>query len=328
MHRILIASTLLRGALAVPLTTSIGNSLFPASLCPPGPYASLSVPSSPPALLVDTGLDWAEGPVAVASKSSLLFTAANNVASSDGNGPNSTIFAWDWTTFQQSVYSQQGVVRSNGLAIDKAGNIFAAVHSDQSVTELVNGSPSNQKVIAKEYQGNPFNSPNDLAIADDGTIYMSDPTWQQENRPGQSGNPSTQRLYKISPNGTVSAFMEGNEPNGVILSLDQSLLYVGGLDKSITAYPVNDPSHPTTFVANTSSDVDGMAIDCAGNIYATLNDLKQIAIYNPSGTGVGNIQLNETNSNMAFGGPDMKTLYITGSGKLWSLEMPIPGLPY
>jgi gluconolactonase len=132
----------------------------------------------------------------------------------------------------------------------------------------------------------------------------------------------------------VSAAMkptQGSRPNGIVLSLDENTLYVGDVgNKSITKYTVSADGTVTTasaapFVAQTKSDtVDGMCVDCAGNVYASTSN--GVEVYSPAGSYIGTVPTGEA-SNCTFGGTDRKTLYVTSRAVLKYVTLNVPGLP-
>ena len=117
-------------------------------------------------------------------------------------------------------------------------------------------------------------------------------------------------------------------PNGVVLSPDQSTLYVADTMKSeIRAYALSEDGStgtPETFASTTGAGPDGMAIDELGNLYVTTT--AGIEVHRPDGTYVGAIALPEKPTNCAFGGADRRTLYITGPSALYSVQRVVSGL--
>lgn len=223
---------------------------------------------------------------------------------------------------------------SNGLAVDKDGNLYGAVHKDGSITrfDLTTGIAT---PVVTTYMGNRFDSPNDLSIRSDGNIYFSDPDYQAApTRP----QPMT-GLYRGVPGSTVGQLIDAtlSEPNGVTLSLDENTMYVastGGIYK----YPVmTDGSVGAGAVFAQSVNGDGMAIDCGGNLYVAEVNTSTVVVLSPSGTQIGDLSVPsgsvQSVSNVAFGGSDHKTLYITalGSGMqkgVFQVALSIPGMPY
>lgn len=218
---------------------------------------------------------------------------------------------------------------SNGLAVDGEGNLLAAVHKDGSITRRSMPAGMPATVVAGMYMGQRFNSPNDLALRSDGNIYFSDPTFQAPSTPPQSAT----RVYRVAPDGTVSALSDNfNNPNGVALSLDENTLYVAA--NPGRRYPVmadGSLGAGVDFPATTRGD--GMAVDCAGNIYMAVSDQAVVSVFDPEGTSLGSIMVSDVQAvtNVAFGGADQKTLYITGMGNnkgLFKIQLDIPGRPY
>ncbi len=239
-------------------------------------------------------------------------------------GSASTVFATDDGT--------------NGMAILPDGELVGAIHKDGSIRRIPLASPDSPQVIASGYMGVPFNAPNDLAVRSDGNIYFSDPDNNQAPHPAPQGSGHT-RVYRISPlpAATVTVVDETlSEPNGVTLSLDENTLYVSG--PGLYKYAVN-PDGSTGArqdgVPNPQmySGSDGMVFDCAGDLYIANNS--NVTVLNPSGTKVGDIMVAgngvQAVSNVAFGGTDRKTLFITTLGStpgVFTIAMPVPGMPY
>jgi gluconolactonase len=181
--------------------------------------------------------------------------------------------------------------------------------------------------LATSYMNARFNSPNDLAIRSDGNIYFSDPTYQ-----APSSRPQTMtRAYRRAPDGTVTALVDSlGNPNGVTLSLDEDFLYVAASSGKRFALMADGSAGPAQDYAP-ASGADGMVIDCAGNLYVAKS--RAVEVYDPMGNSIGAISVSDVQSvtNLAFGGADRKTLYITGLGNnkgLFKVSLDIPGRPY
>lgn len=217
---------------------------------------------------------------------------------------------------------------SNGLAADADGYLIAGTHSTKSLSRFdpVTGERSN---IVGMYAGNAFNSPNDLTEASDGSVYFTDPAYQRSAAPG--GQEKT-NVFRVAPDGVVTVVDDTIEnPNGISLSPAQDWLYVaGGGDKGfIRAYPIVDgvPGEGKNLVEGITVP-DGMAIDCLGNIYATEHSLQRLRVFSPAGKHLATIKIDANITNAAFGGPERKTLYITGAGAVWSIDLDVAGFPY
>jgi gluconolactonase len=212
---------------------------------------------------------------------------------------------------------------SNGLAVDGNGSLVAAVHKDGSLTRfaLPGGQPT---PLVTSYMGQRFDSPNDLAIRSDGTIYFTDPSYQAPDPLPQSAT----RAYRVPP-GSNSAEPIPNaaspdsftNPNGITLAASRGRRYPVLSDGTLGA--------GEDFPAASGSD--GMAIDCAGNLYVTRQ--RSVVVYTPEGQMIGSLDVPGVQSatNVAFGGADGRTLYVTGLGNqkgLFQMTVDLPGRPY
>ncbi len=319
-------SGLLMRDIAMTWPNKLPSSSSTASVCPTGELPSLDtnainfqivgeVQPLTPSFSILEGPLWYDGALRM-----------SHIASSDGVNANpSDLIEWRGGTFSV-LESDYG---ANGLAIDDEGRVVAARQFDGSITAIGSG-----EKIADQYEGNRFNSPNDLVVSSYGDVYFSDPDWQSPNP-----NPQTsERAYHVSNDGTVTTFGQNiTKPNGLMLSLDEEYLYVGGTN-GLYKFALNDDG---TVIDNPisvspgmiSSGVDGMGKDCAGNIYVTasgsvhiLENETDVYLQSYSVPGV---------TNVAFGGEDGKTIYATtlttSSGeslKLYASSVNVPGFPY
>lgn len=215
---------------------------------------------------------------------------------------------------------------SNGLAVDSRGNLIAATHKYKAVSryDLASGE---RETLVGEYRGEVFNSPNDLTLTGSDTLYFTDPDFQRSAAPG--GQEAT-RVYRVA-SGEVSVVDDSiANPNGVSLAPDESVLYVagGGEEGFLRAYPLRDGEPGEGRDIASLSIPDGLAVDCLGNIYATEHAARRIRVFTPGGDEIAHIPLDANVTNAAFGGPAGKTLFITGAGSLWSVELEVAGLPY
>ena len=217
---------------------------------------------------------------------------------------------------------------SNGLAVDADGNILAATHKYKSVSRYtLDGKRSD---VVGKYKDNVFNSPNDMALAADGTLYFSDPAFQRDAAPG--GQDKT-RVYRVAKDGGVTVVDDTLvNPNGVSLSPKGDVLYVNGMvgDHGVLrAYKIvgGKPQKGHELVAKLGIP-DGMTVDCLGNIYVTEHTDKRLRVFTPAGKQIATIKVDANVTNAAFGGTDGKTLFITGAGAVWKLELGVTGSPY
>jgi gluconolactonase len=219
---------------------------------------------------------------------------------------------------------------SNGLAVMPDGRLVAARHSDGSF--VVFDFASNSFVsppLAGSYMGARFDSPNDLAVRSDGNVYFSDPDYQA---PTPHPQPKT-GVYRVSPNGVVSLVDDSlDEPNGVTLSPDETILYVSSTTTGVTSYPVAADGSVGAGTPFFGTGSDGMGIDCAGNLYLSNGD--DVILVAPDGTSLGEIAqavAPDSTTNLAFGGANHQRLFITARGSsagLWYVDLLVPGKPY
>ena len=217
---------------------------------------------------------------------------------------------------------------SNGLAVDNQGNLIAATHKWKALSRysLADGK---RTTIAGEYEGNVFNSPNDVTVAKDGTMYFTDPDYQRAAAPG--GQPVT-GIYRVGTDGKVT-LLDGtrNKPNGISLSPKQDVLYVNASDNILRAYPIVKGVAQTKGAKDLVKGLesaDGMAVDCHGNIYVTEHPAKRVRVFSPAGKELATIRVDANITNAAFGGADGKTLYLTGANALWQVKLDVTGSAY
>lgn len=213
---------------------------------------------------------------------------------------------------------------SNGLAIDGAGRLIACEMSNHRVTRtLADGTVA---VVADQWQGAPFSSPNDVTVRKDGTIYFTDPGFDY---PAPNG-PPFHGIYRVDPSGKLSLESDKfDKPNGITLSIDEKSVFVsdtaGAAVRAMAVQADGSLGPPTPFLA-TAVIPDGMCIDDAGNLYVTT--AKAVQVFGQDGALRGEIPVPEAPANCAFGGSDRRTLYITAQKSLYGLHMSIPGRPF
>ena len=216
---------------------------------------------------------------------------------------------------------------SNGLALDTEGHLIAATHDRKQVArvDLEDGS---RTALVSTFDGAPFNSPNDLVMAADGTLYFTDPDYQRKAAPG--GQPLT-RVYRHHEGKTTVVDDTLRNPNGIALSPDGNTLYVaGGTDEGdvLRAYALRDgvPGPGRDLVRINGGD--GLAVDCLGNVYVTEHGERRVRVFSPAGKVLATIRVDANITNAAFGGQDRRTLFLTGAASLWSIDLDVAGLPY
>jgi gluconolactonase len=225
---------------------------------------------------------------------------------------------------------------TNGLAIDVMGRLIGASHTMGAVAAF-NLTNTTATPIVSGYMGNRLNTPNDLTVRSDGTIYFTDPDFQAPSPRPQAMT----RVYRLPPGATEPIVVDAgrSNPNGITLSLDEQSLYLTD-GQGLYRYAVNaDGSTGTaTRIAQSAiSSGDGMGIDCSGTLYVSSQN--RVYLINPagSGTSLGSITVSaQSATNIAFGGSNHQTLYVTGLGNgtgsssmgLFRADMPLPGMPF
>jgi gluconolactonase len=296
-------------------------------ICAPGatygaPLPGMSVAATP---VKTTGLTFPEGPVWFANLG-VLFFSDMNMSGGGTMGPPSIMHK---LTPPNTVEDFIPMAGTNGMAIAPDGQILAATHDTRSLTKFDPVTKARTNLMLT-YMGKHFNSPNDVTVRSDGNIYFTDPNYQLAGRPDEL---KMTGVYRVSPAGDVS-LIDGaqQQPNGITFSVDEKILYISTGQGRINKYAVNTDGTvggPTLFV-NASSD--GMVMDCAGNLYTTNAGPGSVDIYSPAGMKIGSVTGAGSVTNVAFGGPDRKTLYITSSpgqsAAIYSAQMQVPGFPY
>ncbi len=223
--------------------------------------------------------------------------------------------------------------RSNGLLLNGESLLLAAEHQSRRVSLTLAGGAVT--TLIDNYLGDAFNSPNDLALASDGSLYFTDPSYGLSN-PNDRELPFN-GLFRRRPDGSLVAEWMGaigvNEPNGVLLSPDQTLLYFSDTQSgTLRVFDVDtvgaDPgalSNLRTLISGLSI-ADGMCMDSDGNVYVTV--ASGVRVYAPDGAFWGEIPVPRNSANCTFGGSDGRTLYITARQGLYRLSVNRPGLGF
>jgi gluconolactonase len=276
------------------------------------------LPQNRAATLIKGGYAFTEGPVWINAQKALYFSEFT------GSGTNGRIHKYTPADGMIAVFAPN--IGTNGLAVDPQGQIVAASHDMQRITRFDPATATRTQVMGGSmYMNKPFNSVNDLVVRSDGNIYFSDPSYQRGPREGQD----VTAFYRLSPMGVVTRIGTANQPNGISLSPNGAILYVassGGTPLRRYSLDAQGAANPMGTMVNASGS-DGMAIDCAGNIYLTTAGL--VRVISPAGAAIGDISgiMGGGTTNVAFGGEDHRTLFITGGRALYQIKLQIPGLP-
>lgn len=263
-----------------------------------------------------------EGPAWDNATSKLYFTAFGKVGGED----NQQIMRLD-ARGKASVWMNK-TAGINGTSLTRDGRLLGAQGGGRSVLSMKIGpdGPQDVKTLTGNFEGVPFIGPNDLSESPvSGSIYFTDP-----NFAGKAHS----AVYHLSAAGKVERVITHLKiPNGVLVSNDGKTLFVGdSFDKRIYSYPIRDDGSvnqgqvkiffdPAT--AN-QADPDGMTSDVEGNLYFAMRG--GVWVVSPQGRSLGLIAIPEFCSNVCFGGADGKTLFMTCSGKVYSLAMNVRGI--
>jgi gluconolactonase len=266
-----------------------------------------------------TGCRWAEGPA--------YFPAGRYLVWSDI--PNDRMLRYDEATESVGVFRSPAGY-TNGHTVDRLGRLVSCEHGNRRVTRTEpDGSIS---VLADSFDGKPLNSPNDVVVRSDGSVWFSDPAYGIDSDYEGHRSPQEQDecfLFRIDPAGRLSVAAGGfARPNGLAFSLDERRLYVsdtGGPDH-IRVFDVADDlslSGGEVFAECTAGVFDGFRLDTEGRIWTSAAD--GVHVYDPDGTLLGKVLVPEVVANVCFGGPKRNRLYICGTTSLYAILLPVNG---
>ena len=261
---------------------------------------------------ISSQFKFTEGP-AVNKKGDIYFT----------DQPNDKIWKYD-TDGNLSLYRDK-TGRSNGLYFDRKGNLIACADEKD---ELWSISPKGKvTVLLTDFEGKRLNGPNDLWIDAKGGIYFTDPYYQRDYWERKKPDIEGQKVYYLPKGKKQPVVVDGDlmQPNGIVGTPDGKALYVADIRASKTyKYQINDDGTLTNRQLFVSQGSDGMTIDNQGNIYLSG---KGVTVYNPVGEKLQVIPVpSRWVGNLCFGGKDRRTLFITASESVYTLEMQVKGV--
>jgi len=260
-------------------------------------------------------LKFTEGPVWLPKEKKLVFSDI----------PNSKLMQWSekdgLSVFRPSEQANGNILDLDGLLIScqHAARNLIRTEADGKIT-----------VLADKFDGKRFNSPNDVAIRSDGTLWFTDPPWGLTGAAEVPGH----WVYKLDPKtGKVEVVVKDLAmPNGINFSPDESRIYIadtGGhtkhpdpafhkLPAGVHCYEVSKEGQLGKKLFTIPEGSDGMTLDVEGNLYTTHGGVN---IFNADGKKLGQIKVPEGPANVTFGGDDYKTLFITARTSLYSIRM-------
>lgn len=286
---------------------------------------SLIAPGTPVEILAE-GFRWSEGPVWKDGR--LLFSDV----------PACTIFSWKEGDKTAEVFLKpSGSDRidgqgSNGLAVDAANRLVLCRHGDRNLGRME--PDGTLTILAKQFEGKRFNSPNDLTITKSGDILFTDPAYGL----GKNVPPELpfRGVFRLSPDGRLTLLTsELKDPNGIALSPDEKVLYIAvsdPADSRIMAYDLEKDgslSNGRVFFSiaglpKRPGICDGLKVDTGGNVWAA--GPGGIYVINQEGKLLGAILTGTPTANCGWGGPARDTLYITADHRLLRVKTLSKGL--
>ncbi len=270
-----------------------------------------------------TGCRWTEGPA--------YFPAGRYLVFSDI--PNDRTLRWDETTGRVGVFRQPSQY-SNGHTVDRHGRLISCEQGTRRVTRTEHD--GSITVLAAEFEGKRFNSPNDVVEHSDGSIWFTDPSYgidsDYEGYRAESEIGAC-HVYRVDPSGEVRiAADDFSRPNGLAFSADESLLYIVDTRQQ--------PSHIRVFGVGSGGKLsggeifgtcdngvfDGVRVDSEGQVWAAAHD--GLHCFAADGTLIGKLRVPEICSNFTFGGARGNELFITASSSVYTLRVTVNGARY
>lgn len=276
-----------------------------------------------------TGGRWTEGPVYSPAGRYLIFSDI----------PNDRTLRYDELADTVTVF-EQPALNQNGHCLDLEGRVVSCEHRGRAVSRI--GHDGRREVLADSVHGHRLNSPNDVVVKSDGSVWFTDPTYGIDSE--YEGDAAASELdgsyvYRIDPgDGAITAVITDMvKPNGLAFSPDESILYVADTGTShvgkacppdIRAYPMaadamSVAGNASTFATCTNGVFDGFRVDTAGNIWSSAGD--GIHCFDPDGTLIGKVHVPEVVANVEFGGLKRNRLYICATTSLYALYLNTTG---
>jgi gluconolactonase len=293
-------------------------------------FADIAATASPLEHLC-TGAVWSEGPVWMHEDNSLLWSDI----------PNNRILRWH-DSDGMSVW-REGVEFTNGHVRAQDGSLLHCSHGMRAIVRTQFGAglvPLGDHIVVDSYQGRKLNSPNDIVVKSDGSIWFTDPPYGiLSDREGYRSESELGKCYvfRFDPaTGAlriVSDFVE--HPNGLAFSPDESILYVSDTSAALPSESADGIGHhhilafdvlgnqdlgdPRVFAVVSPGLADGFRVDVHGFLYTSSED--SVQVYHPDGTRIGSIPVPEKVGNLVFGGPAGNQLYICASTSLYRITL-------
>ncbi|MFN8357902.1 MAG: SMP-30/gluconolactonase/LRE family protein [Spirosomataceae bacterium] len=268
----------------------------------------------PGAVLVQVSkqFSFTEGP-AVDKKGNIYFT----------DQPNDRIWKYD-TDGKLSLFMEK-TGRSNGLYVDKKGRILSCADEKNEILAI---SPNKEvTVLLSGYEGKKFNGPNDLWPDAKGGIFFTDPFYARDYWTRKQSEMDGQKVYYLPKGATKPIVVESElqQPNGIVGTPDGKYLFVADIRANKTyKYQINADGTLSNKQLFAPLGSDGITLDNEGNLYLTG---RGVTVFDASGTKIGNISVpSRWTANVCFGGKDRRTLFITATDAVYTLQMQVKGV--
>ena len=234
---------------------------------------------------------------------------------------------YKWQPGQETEIFRQPSGNANGNTLDSSGRLITAEHGNRRVS--LTQKDGQIVTLASHYQGKRLNSPNDLAVKSDGSIYFTDPPYGIKSEQEELG---FYGVYRLAADGTLTLLVDDFvRPNGIVFSPDETKLYVNDSEKGhIRVFDVkpdgmleNGKLFAELKPPSEKGAADGMEVDIKGNIYST--GPEGVWIFSPNGELIGIIKTPEAPTNLTWGDSDQQILYITANTSLYRVCNAITG---
>ena len=275
-----------------------------------------------------TGARWSEGPVWLAAGRYLLWSDI----------PNNRLMRWDETDGSVSVFRSPSN-NANGNTTDREGRLISCEHLARRVTRTEHD--GSITVIADRWQGKRLNSPNDVVVKSDNSVWFTDPSYgiitDYEGRRAASEIGAC-NVYRVDPDSAevTAVATDFVKPNGLAFCAREEYLFIsdtgGTHDAQGTAHIRKLKLNPdgtslgssTVFAKSTNGFFDGFRLDQEGRIWTSAAD--GVHCLNPHGELIGRIRVPEIVANVCFGGEKLNRLFITGTSSLYSVYLNVNGI--
>jgi gluconolactonase len=310
----------MRSLLPPVLCLSVVTALRAADLVPENPAEfARCVPAGATVAKLAGDLGFIEGPVWVAP-GLLVFSDI----------PNDQLLRWSadggLATYRKPSRN------ANGNTVDAAGSLLTCEHTGRRVA--IQGRDGTLRTLVDQFEGRKLNSPNDVVVRRDGTVWFTDPEYGLKTDPATKKKVGKEQpgnfVYRHDPRtgATTAVIRDFDQPNGLAFSPDEKRLYVAdsGAPKHIRVFDVaadGSVSHGRIFCQIDKGGPDGIRVDRDGRVWSSAGD--GVQIFGPDGKRIGRILVAESPANLCFGGADGRTLFITARKSLYAITVAVTG---